>query len=56
MHFNDSSSITLHPKTHSIPKSKFRKVVFENTTIIPQEIDKIRLQILEVLYIKTKKI
>ena len=34
MHLNDSSSIALHLKTHSIPKSKFRKILVENTTII----------------------
>ena len=34
----DSSSIALHLKTHSILKSKFRKILFENTTIIAQEI------------------
>ena len=51
MHLNDSSSIALHLKTHFIPKSKQD----ENTTIIPHEIDKLRLQILEALHIKTKK-
>ena len=55
MHLNDSSSIALHLKTHSIPKSKFRKILVENTTIIAHEIDKLRLQILEALHIKTKK-
>ena len=33
MHLNDSSSITLDLKTHSIPKSKYWKILFENTTI-----------------------
>ena len=55
MYLNDSSSIPLHLKTHSIPKSKFRKILVENTTIIAHEIDKLRLQILEALHIKTKK-
>ena len=34
IHLNDSSSIVLHLKTHSIPKSKFRKILVENTTTI----------------------
>ena len=51
MHHNDSSSIDLYLKTHSIPKSKFRKILIENTTIIPHEINKQRLQILEALFI-----
>ena len=55
MHLNDSSSIALHLKTHTIPKSKFRKILVENTTIIAHEIDKLWLQILEALHIKTKK-
>ena len=55
MHLNDSSSIAFHLKNHSIPKSKFRKILVENTTIIAHEIDKLRLQILEALHIKAKK-
>ena len=54
MHLNDSSSIALHLKTHSIPKSKFRKILVENTTIIAHEINKLRLQIPEALHIKKK--
>ena len=54
MHHNDSSSIVFHLKNHSIPKSKFRKIPVENTTIIVYKIDKLRLQILEALHIKTK--
>ena len=42
MHLNDSSSIALHLKTHSISKSKFRKIIVENTTIITHEINKLR--------------
>ena len=45
MHRNDSSYIALH-LNHSIPKSKFRKNLVENT-IIANEIDKLRQQILE---------
>ena len=44
MHINDSSSIALHLKNHSIPKTKFRKILVENITIIAHEIDKLRLQ------------
>ena len=33
-------------KTHSIPKSKFRKILVENTTTIAHEINKLPLQIL----------
>ena len=51
MHLNDSSSIALHLKIYSIPKSKFRKIVVENTTIISHEIDKLQLQILETVHI-----
>ena len=38
MQFNNFSSIALHIKTHSIPKFKFRKTLFEDTTIIAYEI------------------
>ena len=55
MRLNDSSSIALHPKTHSIPKSKFWKILAEKITIIAHKIDKLWLQILEALHIKTKK-
>ena len=55
MYRNDSSSIALPLKTHSIPKSKFRKILVENTTIIAHEINKRRLQILEALHMKTKQ-
>ena len=46
---------TLHFKTHSIPKCKFRKILVENTTIIAHEINKLRLQILEALLMKAKQ-
>ena len=55
MHLNDSSSIALHLKTHSISKSKFQKILVENTTIIAHKIGKLKLQILDALHIKTKK-
>ena len=50
-----TSSIVLHLKTHSIPKSKFGKILVENTTIIAHKTDKLQLQILEALHTKTKK-
>ena len=56
MHLNDSSSIALHLETHSIPKAKFQKILVEDITIIAHEIDKLRLQILEALHIKTKNL
>ena len=40
-------NISLHLKTYSKPKSKFRKTLVENTSVIAQEIDKLRLQIPE---------
>ena len=55
MHLNDSSSIALNLKTNSIPKSKFRKILVEITTIIAHKINKLRLQPLEALHIKSKK-
>ena len=54
MLLNDSSSKALPLKTHSVPNSKFRKILVENTSIIAHEIDKLRLQILEALHIKIK--
>ena len=36
-------------------KSKFRKILVENTTIITHEINKLRPQNLEALHIKIKK-
>ena len=55
MHLNDSSYIALHLKTDSFPKSKFQKILVENITIRAHEINKLQLQILEALHIKTKK-
>ena len=55
MHVNDSSSITLHLKIHSLLKSKFRKILDENPTTKGHKINKSWLQILEALHIITKK-
>ena len=54
MQHNDSSSLVLHLKIQSIPKSEFRKILVENTIKIAHEINKIRLQILEALHKKKK--
>ena len=54
VYLNDSSFIALHLKTHSIPKSKFLKILVEKTSIVAHEINKLRLQILEPLH-KNKK-
>ena len=56
MHLNDSKSIALHLKTHSIPKFKFQKIPVENTAIIIHEINKLQQQILEDLHIKAKNL
>ena len=56
MHLNDSNSIALHLKTHSIPKSKFLKIFVENTIIVAHEINKLQLQILKAVHIKTKNL
>ena len=45
LHLIDSNSIAQYLKSHSIPKSKFRKILVENTTLIAHEINKLRLQI-----------
>ena len=47
IHLNYFSSITLHHKTHSTPKSKFRKILVENSTIKAHETNKLQLQILK---------
>ena len=50
----NAPSVIKHLKTHSISKSKFRKILVENTAIIAPEINKLWLKILKALYIKTK--
>ena len=55
MHLNDSSSIYLHFKSHSIPKYKFRKILVENTPIIAHIINKLQVQILEARHKKNRK-
>ena len=55
MHLNDFCSKSLHFKSHSILKSKFRKFRVENTTIMAYKINKKRLQMIETIHIKRKK-
>ena len=55
MHLNDVCFTALYLKKHSIPKSRFRKFLVENTIIIVHEINKLQLQVLEPLHIKIKK-
>ena len=52
MHLNNS--IGLYLKIHSIPRSKFQKILVENISIIAHEINKLRLEILEALHTKTQ--
>ena len=54
MYLNDSSSIALHLKSHSLLKYKFRKILVENP-VIALKIIKPRQKIIEALHIKTKK-
>ena len=55
MHVNDSSSIALHHKANSIPKSMFQNILVENTTLIAHKIDKLRLRILKALHIRKRQ-
>ena len=55
LHLYDSSSMALHLKSHSIPKSEFQKILVEYTTIIAHEINKLQLQVWEAIHIKTKR-
>ena len=54
MHLTDNSSIAQHLKTHSCPKTKFRKILNDNTTNIEIQTCKQRLKILEALHIRHK--
>ena len=56
MHLNDSSAMAQHLRSHSLPKSKFRKIIFENTTIIAHKINKPQLQNLKALKTKPPRI
>ena len=53
LHLSDTNSIP-HLKKHSCSKTEFWKILTENITIIEQQNNKQKLQILEVLYIVEK--
>ena len=53
MHLSDTSSTAQHLKIHSCPTSEFQKILNENT-ILEQQNNKQKLQILEVLHKRNK--
>ena len=52
MHLSDTSSRAQHLKKHSCPTRKLRKILIENTTLLEQQNNKQKLQILEALHIR----
>ena len=52
MHLSDTSSIAQHLKKYSCSTTKFRKILTENTTMLEQQNNKQKLQILEALHIR----
>ena len=52
MLLSDTSSIAQHLKNHSCPTTELWKILTESTTILKQQNNKQRLQILEALHIK----
>ena len=52
MHLSDTSSISQHLKKYSCPKTKLQKILTKNTTILEQQNNKQKLQILEALHIR----
>ena len=52
MHFSDTSSISQHLKKHSCLPNEFRKILTKNTTILEQQNNKQKQQILEALHIR----
>ena len=53
MHLSDTSSIAQYLKKQSCPTAELRKILTENTTILEQQNNKQKLQILEALHIRT---
>ena len=51
MHLADTSSIARHQKKHSCPMTEFQKILTESTILLEQQ-NKQKLQILEVLHIR----
>ena len=54
MHLTDTSSVAKHLKIHSCLTIEFRNIPTENTTILEQQNNKQKLQILEALHIRNK--
>ena len=52
MHLSDTSSITQHFFKNSCPTTELRNILTENTTILEDQNDKQKLQILDVLHIR----
>ena len=52
MHFSDTCSREQHLKIHLYPTTEFQKILTENTTILEQQNNKQKLQILEALHIR----
>ena len=52
MHLSDTSSIAQHLKKYSCPTTEFRKIITENTTILEQQNNKQKLQILQALHVR----
>ena len=52
MHLSDTSSIAQHLNKHSYQTTELRKILTENTTILEQQNNKQKLQILEALHIR----
>ena len=55
MHLSDTSSIAQHLTKHSCPKTEFQKILTGNTTILEQQNNKQKSQILEVPHIRMKQ-
>ena len=52
MHLFDTSSIAQHLKKHSCPTTELQKILTENTTILEQQNNKQKLEILKALHIR----
>ena len=52
MHLSDTISIAQHLKRHSFTTTEFRKTLTENTTILEQQNNKQKLQILKTEHIR----
>ncbi len=52
MQLSDTSPIAQHLKKNSCPTTELRKILTENTTILEQQNNEQKLQILEALHIR----